>query len=512
LVQIVVDTTAELLAGINQLPVTKREELPSTIISWNEQAIKKVTSTLRRDRSPKTLIFTGMGGIGKTTLAKLVFNELQDSDPTALCHFLRLDPRAKDDTIMTKQQEYDNMVMKQQELLNALTCMVHTKITSTDDGQAQLLKHLAGKRVLLVVDNVWGGQLVALLGRGILRKLGDGSVVLVTSRESGCVEEHEAEELQMEFLSDLESNDLLCKHAFNGSSFSSLADEDKLIVQALVARCGGLPMAVEVVGRHLAGVSNRRIFLSHVEEELAFAYGHVAAGRLEEKHRTLFEELQLSQAALDSGEKEALLDIVWFLQGQPWEMVGAYCSSQVLDKLHKHALVLQHKEVGADRVHVHQVMVDFCKLGAISSHEGQRLELDSDEVGSDPIWEELSMVRWPVLQSCLQRAIDSPGCCHVQVGDARGLHLRGHVLDTEGCRALSELEELRVLWLSKCSIVCSAQLLLSQPGLSHLGWLSLEGPGSPQLPSMLEASLQLQASLNIPHGVMVAAAGFRTSS
>jgi hypothetical protein len=379
-VRMVVGKAAKLLAGINQLPVTKPQELPRILVGLDNAVEQLTAGQQAAGQEPRMVVLTGMGGIGKTTLAKAVFNQLHDSDPTALCHFLQMEQGVLQGGAVKVSAGMgrlaaaaasaggaidDLLTAKQEELLNGLMCTSGARVSTAADGRRQLLDWLGGRRVLLVVDNVWGGQLEELLPGNIMGVLGAGSVVLVTSRQSGAMGKLTGAQWVVEeavgLLSDQESRELLCWHAYGSSS---PPDGDTKLIERLAARCGGLPRAVELVGRHCAGAGGREGFRVRMEEAVAFAYSMECAGRLD-RQGTVFEELQLSWDALEAGERDSLQDIVWFLRGQPWELVGSYCGEGVLERLRSLAFVTRGRGGGADEaaVDVHNVIVDFCKMG-----------------------------------------------------------------------------------------------------------------------------------------------------
>ena len=101
--------------------------------------------------------------------------------------------------------------------------------------------------LLLVLDDVWTGpQRDALL---CLDALSDGSRVILTGRDSrkmlpdddmcGCVSR------PVEVLAPAEAEQLLCQHAFAADGAPSGYGA---AVQQALAACGGLPLALQVVG------------------------------------------------------------------------------------------------------------------------------------------------------------------------------------------------------------------------------------------------------------------------
>jgi hypothetical protein len=368
------------LAAMEQLPRNKAQEVPDVLVGLDGIQNRLVQLLQSPSDKCKLLLLHGMTGIGKTTVAKLVFNELHAQAPTMPCHFLRMDPRVKND-------EY--IVQQQRELLYELARVDGKGVGSTAQGKAVLAQKLDKRKVLLVVDNVGASQLLSLLPMDIMDVLGEGSVVLFTSQDSG-VAHGLGGRLLVETMAPLSSKlslELLCMHAYRNNR--APADEEDEI-NLVVARCGGMPMALEVVGIHLKR-SNRRQFFDHIEGALSSVFLNQRAGRLE-KQRTVFGALQSSWDALgdNSEDQETLLDIVWFLRDQEWSLVSSFCKEGVLERLCSLSLVSLVVDSNSKLVvKVHEVIADFCKMVVGSN---QRLELNTDDVGDEPISDELAMV------------------------------------------------------------------------------------------------------------------------
>jgi hypothetical protein len=380
LVRLVVDRTAEMLAGAQELPINKTTMLPDIQIGL----VARVAELLKAGGRGRMIQLHGMAGAGKTTLAKAVFNTLHEQDRTVPCHLARLNP----------EMSYDDVVHERRALMEELAPSFGA------GGEQKLEERLRGKRVLLVVDNVWEYQLKWLLPCNIMEVLGEGSVVLVTSRESWGTELYGGarwvQVVEASLLSDAESLQLLCIHAYGRASCPT---EDEEPIDAIVERCEGLPLALEVVGMYLRATRDVWSFFYRMEDALAFVYSHQRACRLE-RQQTVADALDVSWQALGGAEQSTLLDIVWFMHGQPLQLVESFCDGEVLARLNRLGLVQWvADEEGEQHVTVHSVVVDFCKMLTTGDHE-TRLEL----VGSaDPrcdVKRVLSMVR-SYLSACV---------------------------------------------------------------------------------------------------------------
>jgi hypothetical protein len=373
---IVVPRTVELLRGMGQMPAASKLEVPAITVGLQAKVDQVVSQLLATEGRSRVVLLYGAGGVGKSTLARTVFNQLHKGNPGMACHAVTMGPGT---------QSASSIVQVHCSLLRHLCAVEDAVVHSADEGRMLLSQNLEGRKVLLLLDDVWGDSLSLLLPRRVTELLGGGSTVLVTSREAEAAMRFDDGmlEVEVQHQSEQESIELFCSYAF-GCSRPPAGEEDR--VRLVVAKCGGLPMALEVVGRYLARVVDQREFWLQFEQAMQLAYGRQQAGRLESK-RTLFGAVAVSWDALAGEEKDTLLDIVWVLRGQPWERVQAYCQYGVLRRLRERGLVMQllagdWDEGSAVQVGVPDIIVDFCKFG-IHGHHGRWLDLQSDLGGSD---------------------------------------------------------------------------------------------------------------------------------
>ncbi|GBG62546.1 hypothetical protein CBR_g31185 [Chara braunii] len=188
-------------------------------------------------QGPEIVCIHGMGGVGKTTLAKLVHNseEMKGHFPSgrvwAVCGQLN-----------TGFQVLQGLWRKWWKLTQI------GEPPSLDDqieGESRLNEILSGKKVLVVIDDVWRPSQIDWVERVLPRNCS----VIITTRNAGVVPTHGVVGHQVKPLGDRESLKLLCQCAF-GTEFPP--PELSAVVEQVCQRCGGLPLALRVVGGNLS--------------------------------------------------------------------------------------------------------------------------------------------------------------------------------------------------------------------------------------------------------------------
>jgi hypothetical protein len=394
----VVDETVRVLADMGKLPRRVPETLPSIQVGLEGKA-QEVLQRLAAS-SKNMVLLHGMGGIGKTTLAKAVFNHLHALDYTVPSCFLQLDSSTK--------PSWDYIKQKQLELLRALAREHHVQLRSEAHAQQVLADKLEGKKALVVVDNLWaGGQLAALLPTGIMEVLGEGSTLIVTScnRIEAVKGFETCIEFEVKLLSVAESTELFRRHLHEGSSSSGSSSNPSIKPeweQKVLDGCGGLPAALKAVGRYLRAANWSKFFAR--QDAFLDAFQQVEP---EPGSHSVFDVIKSSWDALSRDslqdapslceQQEALLDIVVFMKAQPRELVEFYCAAGVLEVLESLGLVrahtgeaglaesLLHSPEGRRRVSVHPVVEAFCT----SRHKaelGRRMTVEVDELPDQLVW------------------------------------------------------------------------------------------------------------------------------
>nr|XP_018624751.1 putative late blight resistance protein homolog R1B-17 isoform X2 [Nicotiana tomentosiformis] len=179
----------------------------------------------------KVIPITGMGGIGKTTLAKDVFN-----DVSIRSHF---DVRAW----ATISQQYD---VKEILLSLLRSTMGYTFYMGDEADLADMLqKSLKSKRYLIVMDDMWSSKAWDEV-KQCFPTQSNGSRILLTTRDTelACYAGTKNLSFEMGFMDPNESWNLFVRAAFANEG---LASEFETIGKQIANKCQGLPLTIVVV-------------------------------------------------------------------------------------------------------------------------------------------------------------------------------------------------------------------------------------------------------------------------
>ncbi|PHT73659.1 hypothetical protein T459_24444 [Capsicum annuum] len=183
---------------------------------------------------PKVIPIVGMGGIGKTTLAKEAYNH--DSI------LRRFDVRA---WATVSQQHNIKEIM-----LSLLQSMIKMDDTVKTKGEAELAdmlkKSLKRKRYLIVLDDIWSCEVWVGVSLCFPTEDNAGSRIPLTTRnnEVACYAGIENLPLRMSFLDQDESCSLFKSAAF---AREALPSEYENIGKQIADECHGLPLTIVVV-------------------------------------------------------------------------------------------------------------------------------------------------------------------------------------------------------------------------------------------------------------------------
>ncbi|XP_052733983.1 disease resistance protein RUN1 isoform X2 [Vigna angularis] len=177
----------------------------------------------------------GMGGSGKTTLAKAIYNQI---------HGTFTEKSFIEDT--SEVIRTGGHAKLQEQLLSDLL-KTEVKIHSVEMGISMIRERLFGKRVLIILDDMNENDPLDLWESSAW--LGEGTVIIITTRDEDLLRRKQVYSIfQINVMNPNESLELLSWHAFREAKPK---EEYHFLAKRVVAYCGGLPLALEVIGSYL---------------------------------------------------------------------------------------------------------------------------------------------------------------------------------------------------------------------------------------------------------------------
>ena len=317
---------------------------PVADFQGREDALAKVIEGLCREGGSAISAIHGMGGIGKTELARLVAKKLRE---------LTTDGQIHADLLGTSDDPQRD-VRAMAEVVRAFD---PTASEPPSDAEAISAYHhaLQGKRVLLLLDNASNGSQV----KRLIEHKPDNCLVLVTSRQTISLPGLAA--LPLPVLSKEEARALLRSEVATERASDEQLDQ-------ISERCGSLPLGLRAAGRflavyedwpidgYLADLSDeqRRLARLNVEDDANLNVAAVLSLSARQLHRdkpdtaARWQQLAVFQGDFD----QTAAAVVWD--------VAAEHVRGTLAELRRRSVVLWEQE--HDRYRLHDLMRDVARL------------------------------------------------------------------------------------------------------------------------------------------------------
>jgi hypothetical protein len=315
----------EIIEWVNSILVKKTNFQVAQHPVGIESRLQKVKSLLDIEKNDTTRMvgIFGTGGIGKTTIAKAIYNSMA----------FQFEGSCFLENIRETSGQMGGLIKLQNKLLSEILEDSSLMIDNVDQGITLIEKRLRRIRVLLVLDDVDQlDQLRKLAGKTTW--FGVGSRIVITTRDKHLLRAHEVDSMYLvNKLDHYEALQLFSWNAFN----KNRPDDDYVkITKDAVSYAGGLPLALTLLGSTL---KDRK--LPYWESKLAM-YKLIP-------HDDIQKKLRISFDGLDENAKNIFLDIACFFKGRMVEEVtkildctrGSHSFSAAIEELKDKCLVTQ---------------------------------------------------------------------------------------------------------------------------------------------------------------------------
>ncbi|XP_050153956.1 putative disease resistance protein RGA3 [Malus sylvestris] len=225
-----------------------------------------------------TISIVGFGGLGKTALAQLIFNDEVIQNHFELKLWICVSNVFELDILVKKILKFDQL-----EMVDKL---------DMDQLQNHLRKKVDGKKYLLVLDDVWNEDLEKWLSlKCLLMGGGKGSRILITTR-SGTVAttSNTVDSYTLRGLNEKQSWSLFKKIAFKDGK-EPQNPTIKAVGEEVARKCQGVPLAIRTIGGMLHTKHHETEWLNFKEKKLS---------KISQKENDILPTLKLSYDVLPS--------------------------------------------------------------------------------------------------------------------------------------------------------------------------------------------------------------------
>ncbi|XP_045798935.1 disease resistance protein RUN1-like isoform X2 [Trifolium pratense] len=416
------------------------------------RALEKLLKLSSHDDRCLVLGIWGMDGIGKTTLATVLYDTISHHYQFGACCFI--------ENVSTIYRE-DGAIAVQKQILHQTLKEKNLDAYSRSEISGIIINRLKNIKVLIVLDDV--DSFVQLQELHLNpRLLHPESRIIITTIDLNILELYGADKIhKVELMNYIDARKLLCRKAFQSDNSSS--DYAELIPKVL-EYAQGLPLAIRVMGSFLFNRDTKK-------------WRATLDGLEKNPNSGTMKVLQSSFEGLENREREIFLHVACFFEGEREDYVRRILHACELQPDIGISLIVEKSfiTIRNQEIHMHKILQELGKQIVRKEHPDE-----------PRLWSRLWLYR--DLNDAI-RKLDLPNLKRMELSNSKNLKVTPRFegmqnlerLDLTGCINLSVvhpsiglLTKLEFLSLQNCTSLVTLVFRYA-PRLMSLRVLSLSG-------------------------------------
>ncbi|XP_022847217.1 putative late blight resistance protein homolog R1A-3 isoform X2 [Olea europaea var. sylvestris] len=255
--------STSLPTGPSRLASSGRNDM----VGFREDVNQIIDRLIGYPPSLKVIPIIGMGGIGKTTLAKNIYNDPHIEEHFYTRAWVSISQEYREREVLLSlldSMKLSDEMRQQNRTENLKECRTENlKECRTEKLKERLYKSLKDQRYLVVMDDVWTTEAWNSLRR-MFPDDKKGSRIMLTTRVSSVIDSPRSPHC-MQLLNETDSWNLLCQKVFGEDSCPCELEEAG---KEIAENCEGLPLSLVVIGGHLSKANRTKDHWEYVAQNV----------------------------------------------------------------------------------------------------------------------------------------------------------------------------------------------------------------------------------------------------
>ncbi|GJY75022.1 NB-ARC domains-containing protein [Tanacetum coccineum] len=394
----------------------------------------------------------GMSGIGKTTLARAIYNSMH-THFDASCFYDAVKGVEKQQGLTQVQMQMIGKILKTEDQM----------ISSVGEGSMAIKQRMAHKPILLVLDDVNNAEQLEVLA-GSPDWFYPGSLIIFTGKDQQLLRSHKVDGIyEMESLDGYKALELFSLYAFRERHL--ITEDFKDLASQVIIHLQGHPLALKIIGRLLYEKSVH-VWKSELDRLQTYP------------NSDILQKLKPSFDGLASDQKTMFRDIACAFIGENKDFAASvldsrHCSANAIIEVLADKFLIT---VSADRLQMHELIQSMAReiMREEFRQNHRRLWISSEDydvLNVNKVTEEVEVLVLLLKKNCQNIPIDGQaltetanleeltleGCENlVKVHPSIGMLKKLVVLNMRNCKRLKslpsklEMVSLQILILSGC--------------------------------------------------------------